>query len=103
MVNSPQNQFSPIRQKSGQDPQEGLLVPPLQGLLPAASQMALMVKNPSVNTGDIIRDAGSVPGLGRYPGVGHGNPTPVFLPGESHGQRVLQDYSPWGHKAWGTT
>ena len=24
-------------------------------------------------------------------------PTPVFLPGESHGQRSLADYSPWGH------
>ena len=23
-------------------------------------------------------------------------PTPVFLPGESHGQRVLEGYSPWG-------
>ena len=25
-------------------------------------------------------------------------PTPVFLPGESHGQRSLKGYSPWGHK-----
>ena len=25
-------------------------------------------------------------------------PTPVFLPGEFHGQRSLVDYSPWGHK-----
>ena len=25
-------------------------------------------------------------------------PTPVFLPGESHGQRNLAGYSPWGHK-----
>ena len=25
-------------------------------------------------------------------------PTPVFLPGESHGQRCLAGYSPWGHK-----
>ena len=25
-------------------------------------------------------------------------PTPVFLPGESHGQRRLTGYSPWGHK-----
>ena len=24
--------------------------------------------------------------------------TPVFLPGESHGQRSLAGYSPWGHK-----
>ena len=26
-------------------------------------------------------------------------PTPVFLPGESHGQRSLADYSPWDHKS----
>ena len=25
-------------------------------------------------------------------------PTPVFLPGKSHGQRCLEGYSPWGHK-----
>ena len=25
-------------------------------------------------------------------------PTPVFLPGESHGERSLEGYSPWGHK-----
>ena len=27
-----------------------------------------------------------------------GQSTPVFLPGESHGQRSLVGYSPWGHK-----
>ena len=36
------------------------------------SQVALMVKNPPINAGD-IRDAGSIPGLGRSPG-GYGNP-----------------------------
>ena len=25
-------------------------------------------------------------------------PTPVFVPGESHGQRSLVGYSPWSHK-----
>ena len=35
--------------------------------------MALVVKNPPANAGD-IRDAGSIPGLGRPPGGGHGNP-----------------------------
>ena len=25
-------------------------------------------------------------------------PTPIFLPGKSHGQRSLVGYSPWGHK-----
>ena len=30
-------------------------------------------------------------------------PTPVFLPGESHGQRSLAGYSPWGRKKSDTT
>ena len=30
-------------------------------------------------------------------------PTPVFLPGESHGQRSLAGYSPWSHKESGKT
>ena len=28
-------------------------------------------------------------------------PTPVFLAGKSHGQRILVGYSPWGHKRVG--
>ena len=32
-----------------------------------------MVKNPAANAGD-MRDAGSVPGWGRFPGGGDGNP-----------------------------
>ena len=38
-----------------------------------ASQVALVVKNPPANAGD-IRDLGSIPGSGRSPGGGHGNP-----------------------------
>ena len=30
-------------------------------------------------------------------------PTPVLLPGKSHGQRSLVGYSPWGHKESDTT
>ena len=30
-------------------------------------------------------------------------PTPIFLPEESHGQRNLVGYSPWGHKESDTT
>ena len=30
-------------------------------------------------------------------------PTPVFLPGKSHGRRSLVGYSPWGHKESGMT
>ena len=29
--------------------------------------------------------------------------TPVFLPGEPHGQRTLVGYSPWSHKELDTT
>ena len=38
-------------------------------------------------------EAGSIPGSGRSPGEGNGNPSPVYLPGESHGQRSLAGYS----------
>ena len=38
-----------------------------------ASQVAIVVKNPPANTGD-IKDAGSVPGSGRSPGRGTDNP-----------------------------
>ena len=39
-----------------------------------ASQVALVVKNLTANAGD-IRDTGSIPGLGRSPGGGHGKNT----------------------------
>ena len=38
-----------------------------------SSQVALVVKNPPANAGD-TGDAGSIPGSGRSPGLGHGNP-----------------------------
>ena len=38
-----------------------------------ASQVALMVKNPPTNAGD-LRDIGSIPESGRSPGEGNGNP-----------------------------
>ena len=40
------------------------------------------------NAGD-AQDAGWIPGSGRSPGGGMA-PTPVFVPGESHGQRSLE-------------
>ena len=39
-------------------------------------------------------DPSSIPGLGRFPWRRKWQPTPVFLPGESHGQRCLAGYSP---------
>ena len=51
-----------------------------------------MVKNPLAHAGD-IRESGSIPGSGRPPGGGQ-HLTPIFLPGESHGQRRLEGYGP---------
>jgi len=62
-----------------------------------ASQVVLVVKNPLANAGD-IRDLEFDPWLGRIPWRKVGQPTPVFLSEESHGQRNQVGYSPWGRK-----
>ena len=62
-------------------------------ILKGVSLVMLMVKNPPANAGD-IRDSGSIPDLGRPPQRRAWPPTPVFSPGESHGQRSLAGYSP---------
>ena len=49
-----------------------------------------MVKNPPPDAGD-IRDTNSIPGL--EDPLEEGMATPVFLPGESHGQRSPAGYS----------
>ena len=54
--------------------------------------MAQLVKNLLA-----IQELGSIPGLKRSPGWMAWQPTPVFFPGESHEQRNLVGYSPWGH------
>ena len=56
-----------------------------------------MVKNPPTNAGD-IRDACFIPGFARFPWRRARQPTPVFLPGEFHGQRILEGYSPYDRK-----
>ena len=45
--------------------------------LSGASQVALVVKNPSANAGD-VRDPRSIPGLPRNPGEGSGNPPSIL-------------------------
>ena len=40
------------------------------------------------------KDTGLIPGSGRSPEKG--NPTPIILPGKSHGQRSPVGCSPWG-------
>ena len=56
-------------------------------------------KESAFNAGDL----GSITGLGRSSGEGNEHPLPVFLLGESHGQRSLASYSPWDSKELGTT
>ena len=51
-------------------------------------------KESACNAGDL----GSIPGLGRLPGGGHGNPLQYSCLENPHGQRSLAGYSPWGHK-----
>ena len=58
-----------------------------------ASQVAPEIKNLPASAGD-VRDAGSTLGWGRSPWRRKWQPTPVFLPEESHGQRSLAGYSP---------
>ena len=54
--------------------------------------VAQVVKNlPAVNPG-------FDPWVAKIPWRWAWQPTPVFLPGEFHGQRSLVGYSPWGHK-----
>ena len=43
------------------------------------------------------------PWVGKIPWRRAWQPTPVFLPGESHGQRSLEGCSPQGHKESDTT
>ena len=57
-----------------------------------ASQVVLVVKNPPAIAGD-IRDAGSIPGLGRFPGEGHGNLLQYSCLENPRGQRRLVGYS----------
>ena len=51
-------------------------------------------KESACNVGDL----GSIPGLGRSPGGGHGNPLQYSCLENPHGQRSLAGYSPRDHK-----
>ena len=64
-----------------------------------ASQVAPVVKNLPTNAGDVrdARDMGSVPGWGD-PLEKEMAAYSIFLPGEAHGQRSLEGYSPWSHR-----
>ena len=59
----------------------------------------LSYKESTCNAGDM----GSIPGSGRSPGGGHGNPLQYSCLENPHGQRSLGGYSPRGHKESDTT
>ena len=56
-----------------------------------ASQVALVVSRKH-------KKHGFDPWVGKIPCRRAWQPAPVFMSGESHGQRSLAGYSPWGHK-----
>ena len=58
-----------------------------------------VVKNPPANAGDVR----SIPGWGRSPGEGNGNPIQYSCLENPHGQRSLAGYSTWGRKESDTT
>ena len=60
--------------------------------------VAQMVKNLPA-----CRKPGFDPWVGKFPWRREWLPPPVFLPGESYGERSLVGYSPWGHKELDTT
>ena len=57
----------------------------------------------SVKNLPAVQETGFDPWVRKIPWWGAWQPTPVFWPGESHGQRSLAGYSPWGHKEWDMT
>ena len=63
-----------------------------------ASQVAQVVKNPPANAGRCKR-CRFEPWFRKISWRRAWQHTPVFLPGESHGQRSLVGYSPSGHRA----
>ena len=60
--------------------------------------VALVVKNSPDNAGD-LRDTGSIPGSGRSPEGGHGNPLRYSCLENPQGQRSLASCSPQGCRA----
>ena len=50
-----------------------------------------------------LNRCGFSPLVGKIPWRRKWQPSPVFLPGEPHGQRCMVGYSPWGHKELDTT
>ena len=67
-----------------------------------ASQVMLLVKNQPANAED-MRDKGSIPGLGRSPGGGHGNPLQYSCLEKLMDREAWQAIVHGGHKENDTT
>ena len=63
-------------------------------------QVTPVVKKPPADAGGPRR---SLPWVGKIPWRRAWQPTPIFSPGESHGQKSLVGYSLWGRKESDTT
>ena len=71
----------------------------IQFLLPNGFPSGSDSQESACNVGDL----GSIPGLGRSTGEGHGNPLQYSCLENPHGERSLAGYSPQGHKESDTT
>ena len=69
---------------------------------PLQYSWAFLVAQPVKNS-PAVAIIGFNPWVGKIPWKMEWLPTSVFRPGESHGQRSLAAYSPWGHKQSDTT
>ena len=69
------------------------------GFFGGASLIVQLVKNLPAMQETWIQFLDSIPGFNSWKIPWRKKPTPVFLPGESHGERSLAGHSPQGHKS----
>ena len=69
---------------------------------PSASQVVRVVKNLTASAGE-LRDAGTIPGSGRSPGGGNGNPLQYSCLENPMNREAWAGYSPWGPQKSDTT
>ena len=87
--------FSSCREGGSSSLRPLIAVASLVGCFPGGSDGKVSACN--------VGDQGSDPWVGKIPWRRAWQPTPVFLPGEAHGQRRLEGCSPWGQKESDTT
>ena len=101
------NSYYPTPPAPTPGPNTGLMTgPDGKGMNPPA-YYTQPVPVPNANASTYVQLAGPLPfycrghrfdpWVGKIPWRREWQPTPVFLPGEFHGQRSLVGYHPWGH------